>query len=106
MTKYVFTYHNSDSTMPEEPSEIEALMAAWGAWYGEMGDAVVDGGNPFGPTATIAPDGSTTDGAATYQVTGYSIVEAPSLDAAVKMGQGCPVLAGGGSVQVSEAIEM
>ncbi len=105
MTKYVFTYHNSDSTMPEEPSEVEALMAAWGAWFGEMGDAVVDGGNPFGPAATISPDGSTTDGAK-YEVTGYSIVNAPNLDAAVKMGKNCPVLAGGGSVQVSEVIEM
>lgn len=104
MTKYVLTYHGGEG-MAEDPAEVEKIMAAWGAWFGELGEAVVDGGNPFGAAATIAADGSTTDGRS-VDVTGYSIVNADSLDAAVAMGKGCPVLDSGGTVQVSEALEM
>ena len=80
-------------------------MAAWGAWFGAMGDAVVDGGNPLGEGATVSADGSTAAGR-TIDVTGYSIITADSLDAAVTHAKGCPVLESGGTVQVSEAIEM
>ena len=105
MTKYVFTYSGGDGKMPEDPAEIEQVMAAWGAWYEQLGAAVVDGGAPFGPAATVAPDGSVSDGAS-VQLTGYSIVDADSLGAATDMAKGCPVLANGGAVQVSEAIDM
>lgn len=37
-------------------------MAAWGAWYGTLDDAVLDGGAPIGVMSTIAPDGSVTPG--------------------------------------------
>lgn len=104
MTKYVLTYHGG-AGMAEDPAEVERIMAAWGAWFAEMGDAVVDGGNPLGDAVTIASDGGTSSGRS-VDVTGYSIISADSLDAAVALGKGCPVLEGGGSVQVSEAIEM
>jgi len=34
--------------------------------------------------------------------TGYSIIKADSLDAAVELAKGCPVFGGGASVQVVE----
>lgn len=76
-------------------------MAGWGAWFGGLGDAVVDGGNPCSGSKTVASNGSITDGAA-GNISGYSILKADNLDAAAKMAKGCPVLAGGGSVQVYE----
>ena len=39
-------------------------------------------------------------------VSGYSVVRANDLDAAIAMAKGCSVLAGGGSVEVAERIEM
>lgn len=104
MTKYVLTYHGG-AGMADDPAEVERVMAAWGAWFAGMGDAVVDGGNPFGDAATVAPDGSTQHGRS-VDVTGYSIITADSLDAALDLAKGCPVLEGGGTVQVSEALEM
>ena len=104
MTKYVFNYHG-DGDMPTDPAEIEAVMQAWSAWFGELGAAVVDGGNPFGAVASVATDGSVAH-ANPASLTGYSIVSADSLDAAVAMAKGCPVLGGGGSVSVSETIDM
>jgi len=35
-------------------------------------------------------------------ISGYSVLAADNLDAALKMAQGCPVLQGGGSIQVCE----
>ena len=103
MTKYVFSYHGGGG-MPETEAEMNELMEAWGAWFGALGEAVVDGGNPFGPARTIGPDLSVVDEG--QGLTGYSIVAADSLDAAVTMAKGCPVLVGGGSVCVNEAVEM
>lgn len=104
MTKYVLTYHGG-SGMPEDPKEIEQIMAAWGSWFETMGAAVADGGNPFGAGVTLSADGTTANERA-IDVTGYSIITADSLDAAVSHAKGCPVLEGGGTVQVSEALEM
>jgi len=39
-------------------------------------------------------------------LTGYSIVSADSLDSAVELAKGCPVLEIGGAVDVYEAIAM
>lgn len=104
MTKYVFSYHG-DTEMPTDQAAIDEIMAAWGAWFGSLGDAVVDGGNPFGASKTVASDGSVTDGNAA-RLSGYSIVNADSIDAAVSMAQSCPILGGGGSISVSETIDM
>ena len=102
MTKYVLTY-SGGGDMPETPEAIQVVMAAWEAWYGQLGAAVVDGGNPTGAAKTISPDGSVTDGG---NITGYTLIQADTLDAATEMAKGCPVLGGGGTVVVSEAIEM
>ncbi len=104
MSKYLLTYHGG-SGMPESPEEIEQLMAAWGAWFETIGADVVDGGNPLGAGATLSADGSTSEGRA-IDVTGYSLITADSLDGAIAHAKGCPVLDGGGTVQVSEALDM
>ena len=82
----------------------EAAMAAWGQWFGTLGAAVVDGGNPFGPSKTVGGSG-VSDGAAS-SLTGYSVLKADSLTAATALAKGCPVLAGGGTVEVYETIKM
>ena len=101
MTNFLFLY--SGGSMPATEAQQAAVMAAWGAWYGQLGTAVVDGGNPFTPVAkSVASNGSVADGPVGVMGTGYSILAADSLDAAVKLAKGCPVLAGGGQVTVYE----
>lgn len=105
MTNYVLTYHGG-SGMAETPEEQEKQMAAWGAWFGQLGEAVVDGGNPFTMSKTVTNDGTVIDGGPAAEIGGYSVIAADSLDAALDAAKGCPVLANGGSVQVSETLEM
>ena len=102
MPKYVFVYHGGK--MPDSPEEGEAEMAKWGAWLEGMGAAVVDGGNPVGPSKTVTSGGVDDNGGAN-PVSGYSLVTADSIDAAVEMAKGCPILQHG-TVEVAEAMEM
>jgi hypothetical protein len=81
-------------------------MEAWGAWFGKLGDKVVDAGNPFAPNAKNLSNGSVHDGAIGTQANGYSILKANSLDAATELARGCPILQSGGKVTVYEVTPM
>mgnify|MGYP001430212388 CR=1 FL=1 len=59
MAKYLFVFHGGKA--PTDQAEIKKTMDAWGAWYGSMGAAVIDGGNPVGKSSTVRSDGSLID---------------------------------------------
>ena len=104
MADFVLLY--TGGSMPETEAEQARVMQAWTDWYGQIGGALKDGGNPFTPAAkTLASDGSIKDGAPGPQHTGYTIVTADSLQAATAIAKGSPVLQGGGSVTVYETFE-
>ena len=102
MANYLLVYHGG--SMPDSPEEGAKVMQAWTDWFGVLGDALIDGGNPVSQVKTIAADGSVSDGAAN-PASGYSVIKADSLDAAVALAKGCPVLHGGASVEVAETFE-
>jgi hypothetical protein len=102
MGKYVFAYKGG--SMAETPEAQEAVMKAWIDWFGTLGSAVIDGGNPFGASTAVNSDGSA--GAASAGLGGYSVLEAESLELAAKLAGGCPVLSAGGTVEVYETIAM
>jgi hypothetical protein len=104
MAKYLFVYHGGKN--PESEAEVAEVLDAWGAWFGSMGTAVVDGGNPVGASSTVNSDGSVTDHGGSNPVSGYSLIEAPDLDDALARARGCPILASGGSIELAEAIDM
>ncbi|HEY4916252.1 MAG TPA: hypothetical protein VIH92_05055 [Solirubrobacteraceae bacterium] len=101
MANYLLAYKGG--TMAASDEERQVAMAAWGAWFGGLGAAVVDAGNPFGGSVTVADDTSVSEGAPSA-LTGYSVVSADSLQAAGELVKGCPVLVAGGSVEVYETI--
>ncbi len=105
MAKFLLVYHGGGE-MPEDEEARQKEMAAWSAWFGELGAAVVDGGNPIGPSKTLASDGSAGEGGGSNPATGYSLIDAGSLDEAVQKAKGCPILAGGGSVEVCSTIDV
>lgn len=104
MAKYLFVYHGGKH--PTDKAEAKKVMDAWGAWFGSMGTAVIDGGNPVGPSSTVHANGSIANNGGANPASGYSLIEAPSLADAHKKAKGCPLLAAGGSVEVAEAIDM
>jgi hypothetical protein len=100
MANYVLVYKGGGGMANDEAAR-QKVMEAWGRWFGSLGDKLVDGGNPFGPSAAIASNGSVSN-TASSGLTGYSIIKGDSLQAATDAAKGCPVLADGGSVEVYE----
>lgn len=102
MAKFVLVYTGGGS-MGDTPEEQQKMMEDWMNWFGSLGEAVVDGGSPFGPSCTISSNGSVRDGGAAG-LSGYSIITAESVSDAAEKAKGCPVLSGGGGVEVYEAM--
>lgn len=96
MKKFVFLFHGFG-----EPTQ--ATMDAWMAWFGEIGDSIVDSGNPFGPGRQVTRNGSVDLEMGPEAVTGYTIVNAESMEAAEKLLANCPMHTG---VSVYEAMPM
>src|SRR5258708_37172268 len=91
MTDYLLVY--SGGKMAETPEEQASVMQAWGAWFGELGDKLKDGGNPTtGNAKGIDSDGSVMDVPATMMASGYSIISADFLDNAGAITQKCPAI--------------
>jgi YCII-related domain len=97
MAKFVLAYRGG--SVPETQADQDKVMAAWMSWFGDLGTAVLDGGNPFGPSTTIGAPGADS-------LTGYTVLDAADLDDAARMAKGCPVLDAGGSVDVYSTIDM
>jgi hypothetical protein len=102
LAKYMFAYSGGKG-VAEDETERNAQYARWGQWFGALGAAVVDGGAAIGTARAVGPGGSVSEGGS-RGLTGYSVVSADSLDAAVELAKGCPVLEIGGAVDVHEAI--
>ena len=104
MAKYLYVYHGGK--MPATEQEKIQAMDAWGRWYGSLGNAIVDGGNPVGQSYTVRSDASVVEDGGPNPASGYSLVEAADLATALEMAKRCPILASGGSVEVAQAIDM
>ena len=103
MPNYLLAYHGGK--MPDSQEAVAKVMGAWEKWMKTLGPALVDGGNPVGKASTIDSKGQIAAGAGANPVSGYSIIKAASLDAALKLAQDCPVLQGGASIEVCETFE-
>ena len=101
MANFLLLY--TGGSMPETPAEQEAVMQAWNAWFGILGSNLIDGGNTFTPHAkSISSNGTVSDGPIGEMASGYTVIKADSLDAAVAIARECPVLQGGAKITVYE----
>jgi hypothetical protein len=91
-------------TMPASPEEGAKVMQAWGDWFTAIGGSILDPGNPISQVRIVAADGSVSPGDG-RSVTGYTVVEAADIDAAVALAKGAP-LSGDMSIEVGETARM
>ena len=91
MTAYLFSIR-----APADYAPSAGTFDAWAAWQLALGARLKDRGNvAFAAAALGASTAATTLG-------GYSLIRATSLDAAVDLARGCPILPHGGAVEVAE----
>jgi len=103
MAKYMITYVGGNQ--PATPAEGQQHFAKYKAWLTALGAAAVSPANPLKNTQTVSPDGAVSPGGMTG-MSGFTIVEAESMEAALAMAQSCPFLDIGGSLEVSEMMQM
>ena len=103
MPKFVFAYHGGK--MADTPEESAKQMEKWKAWFADMGSDVVEIGNPVGLSKTVSADG-VADNGGSNPLSGFSLVSADNIEAAVELAKGCPIVTNEGSVEVAEAIDI
>jgi hypothetical protein len=103
MPDFIIAYHGGNQ--PATPEEGAAHMAKWKAWLGGLGDAVVNPGTPLGKSQFVSASRVSDDGGAA-PMSGFTVVKADSIDAALDMAKACPFLDTGGTLQVAEMKEM
>jgi hypothetical protein len=104
MPTYLITYHGGEG-MPATPEARQQVLEAFGAWASGIGDAMLDPGAPLAGSRTVSARGVTEEPAA-GAASGYTLVQAGNLDAAVELVTSHPFLTRGGSLQVSEAVDL
>jgi len=103
MTQYVFVYLGG--SQPSSPEESEKHFSKYMEWLSSLGDSVVSPTIPLKDTHTVSPDGAIREGGSSA-MSGFSIIKADSMDAALSIARACPFLEIGGSLEVSELMQM
>ena len=103
MAQYLITYLGGDQ--PSSPEEGKRHFSKYMDWLSSLGDSAVSPANPLKDTSTVSPDGTVTTGSTT-SMSGFTIIEADSMEAALSIAKACPFLDIGGSLEVSELVEM
>ncbi len=103
MAQYVIVYLGGNP--PSTPEEGKQHMAKYMDWLSSLGDKAVSPANPLKGTQTVNPDGSVSDGG-NSGMSGYTIIEADSMEAALSVAKACPFLEVGGTLEVSELMKM
>lgn len=90
MTTFLFAFRAPKNYLPGQSDTV----AAWTAYFNDIGDHVEDVGNPVFERVTVGSPAQDT------ALGGYTLITADDLDQASALAQGCPLLALGGAVEV------
>ncbi|MCA8867639.1 MAG: hypothetical protein KDA67_03235 [Rhodobacteraceae bacterium] len=101
MPNYLFAFHGGHRFATKK--EGQAHMAAWMAWIKNTGDALVNNGQPLGPSWTVGKSGATEG--AENAISGYAVVAVDNIDAAIAIAKACPHT-NIGTIEVAEEINM
>lgn len=98
MPEFIIVYHGAGQ--PATPEEGRAAKARWMKWMQDLGENIVNFGTPFKGVTMVDAAGNTRAGA----LSGYSVVKAADMDAALEIAKACPHLEMG-EVEVAELMK-
>jgi len=102
MNKYIIVYLGGEQ--PSSPDEAQQHMEKYREWLKSLGDSVVSALNPLKDTHVVSANGAT-NGSSTA-MSGFTVIESNSLEAVLEMSKTCPFLEIGGTLEVSELMQM
>lgn len=103
MKQFVLVYLGG--TQPTDPVEASQHMDKYMEWLASLGESVVVPMIPLKDTTTVRSTGKVEEGGSSA-MSGFSILKAESMEAALAVAQSCPFLEIGGSLEVSELMQM
>jgi hypothetical protein len=113
MKEFLLVFRNAPSTGPRpSPEQLQNVTKPWQDWIGGIAaqGKLAERGNKLDfEGATVRPNNVLTDGpyAEIKEIMlGYTIVKAASLDEAIELAKGCPVLNMGGNVEVRSVVQI
>lgn len=101
MPKFILAFRGG---MPKSPEEGQKMMADWNAWMAELGPSMADKGAGFGKSRFLSKPG--VEGKLDGALSGYSVVEATDIEAALALASKCPIFDLGGTIEVAPMMEM
>ena len=102
MSKFVFFYSGGLAFESREAGA--AHQKKWMDWMSRIGAAMVEPGVPVGKAKVVTAQGITDDTSA-MRISGFSVIEAKDLDAALEIARSCPHV-DIGAIQVAPAMSM
>lgn len=105
MANFIIIYHGSGNMGSMTQEEGMAHRGKWMDWVKGLGKAVVNPGQPLmGNTMLSSSGASDTEGDS--KISGYAVIEAADMAAALDMAKGDPFMNMGGSIEVAEMVSM
>lgn len=92
MKKFMLLHYGFEQPTPE-------IMAAWKEWFEATKDNIIDMGGHFSSGREISKDGTKDLPLESESITGFTLIQADSLDDAEKLAQSNPYIA---SIRVYE----
>lgn len=96
MKKFVLMSVGFEMPTPE-------IQEAWGKWFASIADKIVDSGSPLGAGREVTKNGTKELPLGLDSVTGYTIINAESIDEAEQIVKTCPFTT---SMRIYEARSM
>jgi hypothetical protein len=110
MTEFVFLFRSDDAAQDEAlgtPERAQKSLQRWLSWIRELesGGHLKDPGQPLDRSGRVVrgKDQVVTDGPyveAKDMVLGFIVIEARDIAHATELSRGCPIVKGGGSVEI------
>ncbi|MBD3671612.1 MAG: hypothetical protein HUJ29_12655 [Gammaproteobacteria bacterium] len=103
MKQFVMVYLGGEQ--PTDPMEANKHMDSYMQWLASLGEQVVVPMIPLKDTTTVRSTGEVKEGGSSY-MSGFTILKANTLQDAILVAQTCPFLEIGGTLEVSEMMQM
>lgn len=113
MSEFVFLYRSTPEQQREAigtPARAQRSLEAYRAWIAtlEAGGHLAAHGRPLDPGGRVVKqDRIVTDGPfieAKDVVLGFIMIEAADIEQAVELAHGCPIVKGGGSIEIRPVV--
>jgi hypothetical protein len=112
MSDFLFLYRPSEGPALT-PEQMAVVMPKWMSWMKDLDERghIKAPGNPLQRSGKLVTgkQRSVTDGPfaeAKDLINGYTLIQADDLNQAAELAKGCPMLDGGGSVEVRPIMKM